>query len=65
MKLHEIGRTPWSYDPMAPKAPVERSRLPYPHPGQVSATVAVIVLPLSLLVMETVRPQCAPPSTWL
>jgi hypothetical protein len=65
VKLHEIGRTPWSYEPMAPKAPVERSRLPYPQPGHVSATRAVMLRPLSVLVIETVRPQCAPPSTWL
>lgn len=28
-----IGRTPWSYEPRAPKAPLERSSEPYPQPG--------------------------------
>lgn len=41
MKLQLIGKTPCEYEPSAAKAPIERSREPDPHPGQLSTSKAV------------------------
>lgn len=55
-ELEEGGRERRE-DALALKAPRLRSSEPYEQPGHVSATLAVMVAPLAVLVTLTVRPH--------
>lgn len=61
MKDQVIGTSPASSEAMASNVPVDRSReAEEEHPGHSSATVAVTLFPLLVLVIVTVLPQSWP-----
>lgn len=56
-----MGRVPAAWDPMASKAPTERSRDPaLEQPGHISATTAVTLDPEEVVIL-TDFPQWDPP----